>query len=89
MPDGKSAKVSLDAASVAKIESTIREALVNASCINILDSNVPAPSNQSASVSLDPATLARFTEHLRKGLVNASCINIAESAAADKETGKI
>lgn len=87
MADESTAQVTLDAATVAKIESTLRDALVDAACVNIV--HVSDPTKPAASVTLDPATVARFTEHLRSGLAGAAAVNIAEHAAVDEATGKV
>jgi hypothetical protein len=75
----KPATINLDGATVAKIESTLRNALGGASAANI--ANVPPSVPTTASVPLDPDTVAKFTEHLRSALANSSAANIADNAA--------
>lgn len=89
MAKSKKAAVSLDAGTVAKIESTLREALVNASAVNIATVPPPKRAKKAVTVPLDAATVARFTEHLRDGLVGAAAVNIADHAAIDKSTKKV
>lgn len=81
----KPAKVTLDAGSVAKIESTLRGALVNASAANIVTIPKPAGAKKAVSVPLDTKTVAQFAEHLRSGLQSASAANIGEPGGG---TGK-
>ena len=89
MAKSKKAGVTLDAGTVAKIESTLRDALVNASAANIATVPPPAKSKKAAAVPLDAATVARFTEHLRSGLVSAAAANIGEHAAVNAATKKV
>lgn len=90
MADDTSAQVTLDAASVAKIEATLRGALASASAANIGTGGVGGETTApDAAVTLDPATVARFTEHLRSGLVNAAAANIGNHQDVNESTAKI
>lgn len=81
----KPAKVTLDAGSVAKIESTLRGALVNASAANIVTIPKPAGAKKAVSVPLDTKTVAQFAEHLRSGLQSTAAANIAEDPSGSKK----
>jgi hypothetical protein len=81
----KPAKVTLDAGSVAKIESTLRGALVNASAANIVTIPKPAGAKKTVAVPLDTNTVAQFAEHLRSGLQSAAAANIGEDASSTKK----
>jgi hypothetical protein len=84
----KTAKVKLDAETVHRFESALRDGLVSSGAVMLADNTKPKLKG-SAKVELDAATSARLSEVLRKGLVASQSVMSSDSDKLDKMTGKI
>lgn len=84
----KTAKVKLDAATVHRFESALRDGLVSSGAVMLAENTKPKLKGR-AKVELDPATTARLSEVLRDGLVASQSVMLSESKKLDKMTGKV
>ena len=84
----KKTKVTLDAATVHRFESALRDGLVSSGAV-MLTENRKTKLKGRAKVELDPATTARFSEVLRHGLVASQSVMLSDSEKLDKMTGKV
>jgi hypothetical protein len=84
----KTAKVNLDAATVHKFESALRDGLVSSGAVMMAHNTKPKLKG-GAKVELDAATTARLSEVLRKGLVASHSVMSSDNDNLDEMTGKI
>jgi len=84
----KTTKVKLDAETVHKFESALRDGLVSSGAVMLADNTKPELKGR-AKVELDPATTARLSEVLRQGLVASHSVMSSDSTKLDKLTGKV
>jgi hypothetical protein len=82
------AKVQLDAKTVHKFESHLRDGLVASGVVMATDNKSP-DLQSTAKVNLDPDTVARLSEVLRKGLVSSQTVMATDSEQLDKMTKKV
>jgi len=84
----KTAKVELDAPTVHRFESALRDGLVSSGAVIAAENRRPKLKSRT-KVELDPATTARLSEILRGGLVASHAVIAGESEQLDKMTGKV
>jgi hypothetical protein len=84
----KTTKVQLDAATVHRFESALRDGLVSSGAVMMAENTKPKLKSR-AKVELDPATTARLSEVLRHGLVAANARMAGEHAPLDKMTARV
>lgn len=84
----KTTKVKLDAATVHRFESALRDGLVSSGAVMLAENTKPKLKGR-AKVELDPGTTARLSEVLRHGLVASQSVMLGESEKLDKMTGKV
>jgi hypothetical protein len=84
----KTAKVKLDAATVHRFESALRDGLVSSGAVMLAENTKPKLTGL-AKVELDAATTARLSEVLRQGLVASHSVMSSDSKKLDKMTDKV
>jgi hypothetical protein len=82
------ARVQMDAETVHRFESALRDGLVGSSAVMMTDNKTPKL-KRSASVELDAPTAARISEALRAGLVSSGAVMATENEGLDKMTKKV
>ena len=82
------AKVSLDAQTVHRFESALRDGLVASGAVMAAE-NKKAKLTGHAKVDLDPATVARLSEVLREGLVASHARMSDDNKILNQMTGKV
>ena len=87
-PKKKTAKVQLDAETVHKFESHLRDGLVASGAVMMADNKSP-DLKSTAKVELDAPTAARLSEALRKGLVSSQVVMATDSQQLTKMTRKV
>lgn len=75
----KKVSLELDAETIYKFESLLREGLVAASAVSEADNENFTLNNSSVEVELDLDTAMKFSEFLREGLVAASAVSDADN----------
>jgi hypothetical protein len=83
----KTAKVQLDAETVHKFESHLRDGLVASGAVIAAENKTP-DLQAGAKVELDPETAARLSKALQKGLVSSSAVIATELAKFGKAKAK-
>ena len=87
-PKKKTAKVQLDAETVHKFESHLRDGLVASGAVMMADNKSP-DLKSTAKVELDAPTAARLSEVLRKGLVSSQTVMATDNEQLNKMTKKV
>ena len=82
------AKVQLDAKTVHRFESALRDGLVASGAVMATE-NKKAKLTGLAKVDLDPATVARLSEVLREGLVASHARMSDDNKILNQMTGKV
>jgi hypothetical protein len=82
------AKVELDAKTVHRFESALRQGLVASGAVMASENKKPGLKSYS-KVELDPDTVARLSEILRDGLVSSNAVMATDNEQLDKMTAKV
>jgi hypothetical protein len=84
----KAAKVQLDAATVLRFESALRNGLVSSGAV-MMTENKKTKLVSRGKVKMDPATAARLSEALRRGLVASQSVMMTDNQQLNRMTGKV
>jgi hypothetical protein len=85
----ESARVELDANTVHRFESFLRDGLVTSGAVSEADNKSLGRDESHVTISLDAKALARFTELLREGLVQSNASVEQDHHALRIMTGRV